>query len=106
MSRPVTVNIPHSLGTAEAHRRIEKGFAAIGQQMAGGLLGLASFQSRWEGDCLRFDGGALGQTITGQLNVLPDSVQIQVDLPELLAAIADRIKAGLTKETQKLLEKK
>jgi hypothetical protein len=26
MSRPVTVNIPHKLGNAEARRRIEKGF--------------------------------------------------------------------------------
>jgi hypothetical protein len=31
---------------------------------------------------------------------------MQIDLPELIAAIADRIAAALKKETQKLLEQR
>jgi Putative polyhydroxyalkanoic acid system protein (PHA_gran_rgn) len=106
MGRPVTATIPHSLGKEEARRRISDGFATIERQMGGGLLGAISFENRWEGDRLHFKGGALGQTISGRLDVLADKVQIEIDLPEILAAIAERIKAGLTKETQKLLEKK
>jgi hypothetical protein len=44
--------------------------------------------------------------LTGRLDVLADSVKIEVDLPEILAAIADKIAGRLKTEGQKLLEKK
>lgn len=104
MATPLTINVPHSLGKDEARRRIEHGFGGIQQQLAGGAMGLVSFRQWWEGDRLHFEGSAIGQRITGRLDVLADSVQIQIDLPAILAAIADRIKAALSKETRKLLE--
>jgi hypothetical protein len=103
MGRPVTVNIPHTLGKVEARRRIESGFGNLRQQMTGGLGGLLAFQERWEGDRLQFEGGGLGQKITGRLDVLADSVRIELDLPEMLAVIADRIAGTLKTEGQKLL---
>jgi putative polyhydroxyalkanoate system protein len=106
MPKPITVNIPHSLGKDEARRRIQEGFGRMRQQMASGLGGMAAFQDRWEGDRLHFEGGALGQKITGRVEVLADSVQIQLDLPAMLAAIADRVIGTLKHEGQKLLEKK
>jgi hypothetical protein len=106
MSKPVTVNIPHNLGKEEARRRIEQGFGRVRQQMAGAAGGMLAFQERWEGDRLHFEGGALGQKMTGRLDVLPDSVQIQLDLPAILAAIADRVVGTLKSEGRKLLEKK
>jgi len=106
MARPITVNIPHSLGKDEARRRIEQGFGRLQQQMSGGFAGMIKFTERWEGDRLVFEGGGLGQKVTGRLDVLADSVRVEVDLPEMLAAIADRIVGALQKEGQKLLEKK
>jgi len=106
LARPVTVNIPHNLGKDEARRRIEDGFGRMRQQMTGGLAAMVTFQERWEGDRLHFQGGVLGQTITGRLDVFADSVQLQLDLPEILAALADRIAGKLRTEGQKLLEKK
>ena len=109
MARPVSVSIPHSLGKDEARRRIEEGFGKMRQQMASGLgpMGsMLSFQDRWEGDRLTFEGGAMGQKITGRLDVRADSVEIQLDLPDMLAAIADKIMGTLKSEGQKLLEKK
>jgi Putative polyhydroxyalkanoic acid system protein (PHA_gran_rgn) len=106
VARPVTVNIPHKLGKDEAKRRIVEGFGQMRQQMTGGLGAVASFQDRWEGDRLHFEGGALGQKITGRLDVLADSVRVEIDLPEILAAMADMISGRLQKEGQKLLEKK
>jgi hypothetical protein len=38
--------------------------------------------------------------------VRADSLGVEIDLPDMLAAIADRISAALKKEGQKLLEKK
>ena len=106
MTKPVSVTITHTLGKDEARRRLQEGFAKIRQQLSGGLVGMISFHDRWEGDRLHFEGGAIGQKVTGRLDVLADSVLIQLDLPELLAVIADRITGRLKKETQILLEKK
>jgi hypothetical protein len=110
MARPVTVSIPHALGKAEARRRIDTGFGHMRQQIAGGVGGMLGsmfvFQQRWEGDRLHFEGSGLGQKMTGRLDVGEKAVDIQLDLPEILAAIADRIAGNLKTEGQKLLEKK
>jgi hypothetical protein len=106
MTRPVTVNIPHTLGADEARRRLEQGFAKISQQLSSGLMGVVSMQQRWEGDTLHFEGGAMGQKLTGRLEVKSDTVQIQIDVPEMLAALTDRILVRVQKETKALLEKK
>jgi hypothetical protein len=106
MGRPVRVSIPHALGQEEARRRIEEGFGRMRQQMTGSLGAMRAFQDRWEANRLHFEAGGLGQKMTGRLDVLPDSVQIELDLPDILAALADRISASLKTEGQKLLEKK
>jgi putative polyhydroxyalkanoic acid system protein len=106
MSRPVTVSIPHALGKEEARRRIADGFGRMRQQMVGGVGVLMSCQERWEGDRLHFEAGGLGQKVTGRLDVMAESVRIELDLPEMLAAIADKIVGRLKTEGQKLLEKK
>jgi hypothetical protein len=106
VARPVTVNIPHSLGKEEARRRIEAGFGRMRQQMTGGVGAMLTFQEKWEGDRLNFEGRGLGQSLTGRLDVREDGVEMQLDLPEILAALADRIAGRLKTEGQKLLEKK
>jgi hypothetical protein len=106
MGRPVRVNLPHSLGKDEARQRIEQGFGRMRQQMTGGLSAMLAFQERWEGDRLHFEATSLGQKLAGRLDVRADDVEIEVDLPEILAAIADRIKDKLKQEGQKLLEKR
>jgi hypothetical protein len=106
MARPITVTIPHQLGKDEARRRIADGFGQLRDQMAAGPLTLLKFQERWEGDLLLFEGGALGQTIRGHIEILTDSVILVVELPEILAALAESIKGRLSKQGQKLLEKK
>ena len=106
MARPVSVSIPHALGKDEARRRIEQGFGRLRQQMTSGIGAMMSFQERWEGDRLHFEGGGLGQKMTGRLDIRDDAVDIQLDLPEILAAIAEKIAGRLKTEGQKLLEKK
>jgi hypothetical protein len=110
MARPVSVTIPHSLGKAEARRRIETGFGQMRQQMLGGAAGIMAkmitITDHWEGDQLRFEGSGMGQRLTGRLDVHEDNVYIQIDLPDMLAAIADKITGALKTEGQKLLEKK
>jgi hypothetical protein len=104
--KTISITIPHSLGKAEARQRIEQGFGRLRQQMTGGVAGMLSFNERWEQDRLHFEGGALGQKMTGRLDVGDQSLEIQVDLPELLAAIGSRMAERLRSEGQKLLEKR
>jgi hypothetical protein len=106
MPREVTVNIPHSLGEEEARRRVEAGFGALRRHVTGGVLGVVKFQERWEGQRLHFEGGALGQSVRGQLDVHHDAMTIRVELPDMLAAIAERVSSALKREGQKLLERK
>jgi hypothetical protein len=110
MSRPVTVSIPHSLGKDEARKRIEQGFGQMRQQMLGGAAGVMAkmftLTDRWVGDQLQFEGSGMGQKLTGRLDVRENAVDIQIDLPDMLAAMAEKITGRLKTDTQKLLEKK
>lgn len=123
MSRPVTVTIPHALGKDVAKQRIADGFGQFQEHLvaglsgqesggrAGGLLASAlrstiTFKQHWSGDRLEFEGGGLGQKVTGRIDVGDNDVVMQVDLPEMLAALADRFRGQLQHEGQKLLEKK
>ncbi len=103
MSKPVVVDVPHELGREEARRRLQNGFGRIREQIGGKAV---SFQERWEGDRLHFDGGRFGQKIAGRIDVLPDSVRVEVDLPWILASIAEKVQGRLQKEGQLLLGKR
>lgn len=123
MSRPVTVTIPHTLGKDEAKRRIAEGFGNFQEHLVAGLSGqdvgrrgggllagalrsTMSFEQGWVGDRLEFAGGGLGQKITGRIDVGADAVVMQLDLPEMLAALADRFSGQLKQEATKMLEHK
>ncbi len=102
MSTPVTVNIPHQLGRAEARRRIETGFANISRQLPGSG---GTCSQRWDGDRLTFSIAALGQSISGVIDVLDAAVAIQIELPGVLGIIANGLQARLRNATQLLLKK-
>ncbi len=96
------MSIPHQLGRAEARRRIETGFARIIRQLPGG----GTYNERWDGDELTFSVAAIGQTISGVVNVLDAAVTIEIELPGLLGMIASGFKKRLEKAGQLLLTKK
>jgi len=102
MSKPVTVTIAHDLGKAEARRRVESGFGDLSRHL--GSLG--SVSQHWEGDRLAFAFAAMGQAITGGVQVEDKAVRVEVLLPGLLAMMAGKIKGRLQQEGQLLLEKK
>lgn len=104
MAKPITISLPHQLGKAEARRRIEQGFGGLAQSMTGGVGALLRHQERWEGNRLYFDAGALGQKVAGRVDVFDDAVRIEVDLPALLASIAERVAGKLKAAGQKLLK--
>ncbi|MBO0661005.1 polyhydroxyalkanoic acid system family protein [Jiella sp. MQZ9-1] len=103
MAETVKVDIPHKLTRETARGRIEGGFAKLREDMLGGMV---KFEDTWTGDHLDFRARVMGQTVTGRLDVLDDSVHVEIDLPGFLAAIAGKLKGQLQKQGQILLEKK
>lgn len=103
MSKAITITIPHELGRAEARRRIDEGFGRFSHQL-GGAVG--ALDKSWEGDRLNFSLQAMGQGISGFVDIAERHVKLEVLLPNLLAMIAGKLKGRLQKEGQVLLEKK
>lgn len=103
MTKPITVEIPHQLGVAEAKRRLETGFGDFSRHI-GGVAG--ALNRTWEGDRLSFSLQAIGQQVTGFIDVRDTELRIEVLLPGVLGMIAGKIRGRLKKEGQILLEKK
>ena len=101
MSNTICVDIPHSLGHAEARRRIEQGFGKLGAQLGQG--GALSATHAWQGDHLAFGAHVLGQAVTGRLDVKDESVCIELDLPAMLSMISGVIGGRLQRQGQLLL---
>lgn len=103
MSKAITLSIPHELGRSEARRRIDRGFADFSQHL-GAASGVLS--KRWADDRLTFSFSALGQEVTGTIDVEDAAIRLEVLLPSLLAMVAHKVKGRLRKSGQLLLEKK
>lgn len=105
MSRRVTVTLNHDLGKEEARRRIADGIGKLQTSMTGGLL--FKFVDEWSAaDQLKFTARGLGQTIEGVVDIFPQHVRIEAELPGVLAAIAETIAGKMEQNGRLLLEKK
>ena len=100
---PLVVTIPHQLGRAEARRRIENGFAKIAQALPGGA---GKSSERWEGDRLVFSVAALGQAVSGFIDIHDAAVTMEIHLPGVLGLLAGGLKDRLQKTGRLLLTKK
>jgi Putative polyhydroxyalkanoic acid system protein (PHA_gran_rgn) len=103
MSKPLIVSIPHRLGREEALRRIKSGLVDARSNYSA-LLTLHA--ETWSGERLAFNVRALGQTAAGFIDVADDHVRLEVTLPWLLAAIAEKLTPAIRKEGTLMLEKK
>ena len=103
MSKPVVISIPHRFGKDEALSRIKSGFDRARSQFKQ-LLTVE--EEVWSGDHLQFRIRALGQSAKGTIDVGQDHVRLEVTLPWLLAALADKIVPAVRKEGTRMLEQK
>jgi hypothetical protein len=102
MSRPVVVTIPHRLSRQEAVKRLKAGFSNVRSSFAQGFVVV---KDEWAGDHLDFRASLLGQTTTGSVDVADDHVRLEVQLPWVLALLADKAKALVQREGRLMLEK-
>jgi Putative polyhydroxyalkanoic acid system protein (PHA_gran_rgn) len=100
MSGPISVDLPHRLGAAEAKRRI----AANTGNLAGHLPAGAQVRSSWQGDRLNLGIGVMGQDVEALLDVQENIVRVTVMLPPALAFFGKAIEAGLRRSAPQLLE--
>ncbi|MEO6094036.1 MAG: polyhydroxyalkanoic acid system family protein [Novosphingobium sp.] len=99
MPDPLTMDIPHQLGRADARARIESGLGQIAKAIPGGALK----SQQWDGDTLTFVVEAMGQRIGARLDILDTRVHAIIDLPGWAALFAGKVKSQLLGTGQKLL---
>ena len=99
MSKPLVITLPHELGRAEARRRIEAGV----DRLIGQLGPAADLKRSWTDDTLQFSVVAVGQTVSGRIEVADHEVRLEVNLPAIFALIAGKVKGRLRDQAQILL---
>ena len=102
MTKPLIVTIPHNLGKDEALRRLKSGIS----NARGNFGGLTIVEEAWVDDHLDLNMSVLNQKASGGIDVADDHVRIEVQLPWLLAQIAEKAKSMIQKQGQLLLDKK
>ena len=101
MAKTLTITLPHTLGAAEAKRRISGGIESLRQQYASQL---SRADVAWRGDRAELKVGALGQTIDARVDVSEDQLHIEVDLPWLLQKLAAPLETFLTRSGSETLK--
>jgi putative polyhydroxyalkanoate system protein len=99
---PLSVDLPHNLGRAEARRRIENGTGSLGRHLPAG----ATVQSGWEGDRLNLTVGLMGQDVRAAVDVQEAVVRVEIVLPPALGFFRPLIEAGIRKGGEQMLEDK
>ena len=100
MANPITVDLPHKLGAAEAKRRIQNGIGDLGAH----LPGAAQVEHGWVGDRMNLKVTAMGQEVSAAIDVQENVVRVQVVLPAFLSFFGSKIEALLRRHGAELLE--
>ncbi|HEX8306789.1 MAG TPA: polyhydroxyalkanoic acid system family protein [Allosphingosinicella sp.] len=102
MTTPLTVDLPHKLGAEEARRRIERNVGKLTDHIPGG----AQVGSRWAGNRLDLDVGAMGQQVSVQIDIQEAVVRMTVMLPPALTFFRGMIEPLIRSQGALLLEDK
>lgn len=102
MNQPIVVNLPHKLGAEEAKRRMRNGIGKLPDHIPGG----GQVVSRWEGDRMHLNVTAMGQEVSGHIDVEEQKVRLELMLPPFLALFAGKIEGLLRDRGAGLLEDK
>lgn len=104
MSKPLVIEVPHSLPRQEARRRLDGGFDHLQREFGDG--GLARMEKSWSGDTMNFVAQVFGQSVHGRLEVLDQLVRAEVFVPPLLSLLAGPVKNRIRRDAQLLLASK
>jgi hypothetical protein len=96
------IDIPHSLGAAEARRRIDGAKDKLAAKLPSG----ATVTHAWTGDRLDMNVTALGQEVAAAIHVGEAVVGVELTLPPALAFFGQAIEAKVRGAGTDLLEDK
>jgi len=99
---PIVVSIPHQLGRIEAANRLKAGLG----KAAAAVPILTVEEEQWDGDRMSFRVAALGQAVSGTIDVADDHVRLEVTLPWLLQRFAEIARQTIEKRGRLLLDRK
>src|SRR5690606_12816564 len=95
------VAIPHALGRDEARRRLRENSHKMAEGFPGGM---AEVTTRWAGeDRLEMAIAALGQSLTGHIDVADTQVLLSIDLPPALSFIQPLVEGAVREQGRKML---
>ena len=96
------VHLPHTLGKEEVRRRMRE----RSHEIAGYFpAGMATIDTSWpDEDQMDLRINAVGQRITGAIELYQDEVVIDLDLPPMLSFLRGTIERSVKTEGAKLLE--
>jgi hypothetical protein len=103
MPETLSVLIPHRLGKEEALRRLKSGIAGAAAQFSSVLT---VQEQIWTDNRLQFHIKALGQAVSGSIDVDDQHVKLEVLLPWLIARLAKNIQRVVQQQGTGILEKK
>jgi hypothetical protein len=100
MPKSIVVTVSHDLGAEIARKRVAEGIETLRSAYVDKI---AHSEIVWTGDRADLRVIAFGQTTTARLDVLSDSLRIEVFLPWIVAALAGKLQAALTSSAESAL---
>ncbi len=97
MSKSIEIAVPHNLGVEEARRRVATEIEQLRNEYVNKF---AYSEIAWVGDTANIRVVALAQEVKARIDVLADSVHIEIILPWLLARLAAPLRAKLAATTK------
>ncbi len=74
MADPLVVIVPHRLGKQGAKERLQRGLAEVREGLA--RVGAAAVEEGWSGDDMTFRIAALGQVVSGRIELQEASARV------------------------------
>ena len=100
MTVPISVDVPHKLGQAEARRRIDANIDKLKDSIPGG----SDVRYAWNGDQLGLNVTAMGQEVNARLDVRDAFVRVEMMLPPALGFMRPIIEKALARKGAAMLE--
>lgn len=95
------VAIPHQLGRDEVRRRLKGSSHEIADAIPGGM---ADVHTSWASeDCMEMTIQAMGQNLSGRIDIADDQVVFAINLPPALGFVEPIVEAAIRQNAQKLL---
>jgi hypothetical protein len=102
MNKPIAIDLPHNIGAEEAKRRMRNGIGRLKDHIPGG----GHVESGWEGDRMNLRVQAMGQEVSGHIDVHETKVRVELMLPAMLSLFAGQVEGLLRSKGAEMLEDK